>query len=470
MALAEAPTRSLRPRKRGDGIVKAAVTPAEDLVSRARLDGAVSFVVANAATGQILESYSPDLPQPPASTAKALTSLYAMDKLGLEHRFTTRVLATGPIINGRLEGDLILAGGGDPTLDTDGLGALADQLMEAGLREVAGAFRIWTGALPEVYEIDPEQPDHVAYNPGVGGLNLNYNRVNFKWERKGSSYDVTMGAPSARYQPDVEIAEMQVIDRAGPIYTFAAGAKKDNWTVARGALGSGGSRWLPVRKPGLYSGEVFQTLMLFKGIQLRGEILPALDAEGTVIASHESQPLKDVLKDMLEYSTNATAEIVGLSATARASNGVPEGLKKSAGSMNAWLNATKGTRAAKLEDHSGLGDDSRISAADMVRAMVATGYDGELRPLLKPFRVNDRNDLDVAAKTGTLNFVSALTGFLNGPAQPPLAFAIFCSNVDRRDALPMEQRERPEGGRAWLGRARTLQRSLLERWATVYSG
>lgn len=470
MALAKGPDQTIRPRPRGQGAPRQAVTPVEKMVEAARLDGTVSFVVADAATGAILEAVRPDLPQPPASTAKALTTLYGIDRLGLEHRFVTRIIGTGPVINGRLEGDLILVGGGDPGLDTRALGNMAERLKQDGLREVAGHFRIHNAALPEIYEIDPEQPDHVSYNPGLGALNLNYNRVHFEWKRNGSGYDVEMGAPAVGYAPAIEFATMEVVDRSAPIYTLMTTAQKDVWTVAKTALGTGGSRWLPVRKPALYTAEVFQTIVRSLGIMMQGAILTSDGAEGTELARHESAPLREILKDMLEYSTNSTAEIVGMSASSKALGGAVPGLKTSAALMNDWLNGGAGPRKAALIDHSGLGDDSRISASDMVRAMVAGGYNGELRPLMKPFRVNDDNSIKVDAKTGTLNFVSALTGYVTRPGQTPLAFAIFCSNIERRDGLAMEQRERPEGGREWLGRARTLQRNLLKRWATIPLG
>ena len=469
-AWAESPTTSLRPVGRDDDLYKQAIPNVSEIIADSGISGTVAFAVVDVESGVWLEASNATDGIPPASSIKAITALYALDQLGPDHVFETRLLATGGVVNGEVQGDLILVGGGDPTLDSDDLGQMAEELKEAGIIGVKGTFKVYEGAFPATFAIDPEQPDHVGYNPGVSGIALNYNRVHFEWKRSGGGYDVTMEGRAGRYAPAVRAATMEVVDRSGPVYTYENKPDRDVWTVAKSALGSGGARWLPIRRPGVYAGDIFATIARSHGIKLGDAELAEALPEGETLVTHRSAKLRPILKDMLEYSTNATAEIVGLSATARAGNGVPDGLKMSAGSMNAWLNATKGTRAAKLEDHSGLGDDSRISAADMVRAMVATGYDGELRPLLKPFRVNDRNDLDVAAKTGTLNFVSALTGFLNGPAQPPLAFAIFCSNVDRRDALPMEQRERPEGGRAWLGRARTLQRSLLERWATVYSG
>ena len=243
-ALAGAPTLTSRPRPRPEaGEVPRVSSPAGDrLVDRARLgeNAAVSFAVADAATGQMLEARSPLLPQPPASTAKTLTTVYALGNLGPSHRFHTRLLATGPVTDGRIKGDLVLAGGGDPTLDTDTLGGLAKAMKDAGVTGVDGRFVVWAGALPLIHEIDAEQPDHVAYNPGLSGLNLNYNRVHFEWERQGGRYDVTMDSPGIRFSPAVEGATMEVVDRRLPVYTYEQAGTRDAWTVARGALGSGG--------------------------------------------------------------------------------------------------------------------------------------------------------------------------------------------------------------------------------------
>ncbi|TMV42251.1 D-alanyl-D-alanine carboxypeptidase, partial [Thioclava sp. BHET1] len=95
---------------------------AADLVESARLGGNVAFMVVDSSTGKVLETLNPELPIPPASTAKTLTTLYALETLGADFQFETRFAATGTIQNGVLHGDLILLGGGDPTLDTDALG------------------------------------------------------------------------------------------------------------------------------------------------------------------------------------------------------------------------------------------------------------------------------------------------------------------------------------------------------------
>ncbi len=465
-ALADAPAVSLRPPRRP---ARLGPPPAAEVVSAFGLRGDVSFAVADVRSGKIVEVLRPLLRQPPASTAKALTSLYALDRLGPAHRFATRLVATGPVTDGRLEGDLVLVGGGDPTLDTDGLGKLAAALKDAGVREVAGRFAVWKGQLPMIAEIDPEQPPHVGYNPAVGGLNLNYNRVHFEWVRGADGYEVKMDARTASFSPRVATSRMRVVDRSLPVYTYERGDGVDEWTVARRALGGGGARWLPVRRPDLYAAEVFQILARSNGIVLDDVIVLDTPPQGAEIARHESTNLVPILRDMLRYSTNLTAEVIGLDASA-AAGGVPETLEELAQRMNDWIGGELGGRQPGLVDHSGLSGESRISAVDMVNTLIRLGSEAPLAPLLKTFPVTDAPvPLSVSAKTGTLNFVSALTGYLTAPSGRELAFAILTSDLERRSALSEAERERPPGGREWAGASRALQKRLLANWAVVHA-
>ena len=108
---------------------------------------AVAVAVADAATGEILESSNPALVLPPASVTKAVTAVYALETLGGAHRFTTRIVATGPVVDGKVQGDLVLEGGGDPGLDTDALGDMARQLKAAGVSGVTGGFKVCSTCL-----------------------------------------------------------------------------------------------------------------------------------------------------------------------------------------------------------------------------------------------------------------------------------------------------------------------------------
>ena len=453
------------------GLVVPHLVPLAEVVAAAGLGGTTGVCVADMATGTILEELAGDVPLPPASVAKALTAIYAQAVLGPEFRFETRLVATGPVAEGVVQGDLVLAGGGDPRLVTDDLAGLAGRLRAAGVRGVTGAFGVWGGALPFQARIDPGQLDHLGYNPAVGGLNLNFNRVHFEWRRAGGDWQLAMDARSDLYRPPVSIARIGIAERERPVYTYADGGGYDRWTVARAALGDGGSRWLPVRYPALYAGEVFRGFAVAEGVDLPAprevDALPA----GEVVAAWESPPLDQMIGDMLEYSTNITAEALGLSAS-RARGLDPVTLAQSAGALGRWARGALGVEVA-LQDHSGLSDASRVAAREMVLALVAGG--GTVTGLMKRIEMTDAEGeplvpqpAEVAAKTGTLNFVSCLAGRLRTARGADLVFAIFSAEPERRARAIASGEEVPEGVPEWGAGARRLQQVLLRRWAAAW--
>lgn len=466
-AFAEAPARSLRPVMRPNGAIPRALPNAEDLVRASKLSGQTSLVFAEVQSGRILAASSPLRALPPASVAKILTALYALDRLGPAFRFETQLAYTGQMEYGRLDGDLILVGGGDPTLTTDDLAQLAAQAKAAGLREITGRLLVWGGRLPGSDVIDANQPDYVGYNPAVSGMNLNFNRVHFEWRTAPSGYEMSLQARTERYRPGVATIKMDVVDRAAPVFSYRSTQKGDQWSVARGALGKEGGRWLPVRVPVAYAADVMTTLLRSHGIVAKEySAISSLPSVRTLV-SVQSRNLGEICEDMLKYSTNLTAECVGLMAS-RAAN-----LRQSAEAMSVWVEQEFGVSQMSLVDHSGLGDQSRVAARDIVRVLSSDKAQRSLRPILKPFKLRDGLDdaeaFDVTAKTGTLNFVSGLAGYAAMPENPgkSVAFAIFSADLPTRDGLSRAQREQPPGGRAWSRRARVLQSKLIRRFVAA---
>ncbi len=464
-----------RPMSREDaGLVVPHLAPLAEVVAAAGLGGITGVCVADMRTGTILEELDGGVPMAPASVAKAMTAMYAREALGPEYRFRTRVVATGPVVDGIVQGDIVLAGGGDPVLVTDDLAEIARRLRAAGVRGATGEFGVWGGALPFQARIDEGQLEHLGYNPSVSGLNLNFNRVYFEWLPSGGGWQVSMDARSDLYRPPVTMATMEIVDRELPVYTYADGGGVDRWTVARGALGEGGSRWLPVRYPAIYAGEVFRSFAVAEGVDLSAPVEVEAEPMGEVVALWESAPLDVLLADMLEYSTNLTAEVMGLSASlARGLR--PVTLEQSAAAMDRWAREELGVELS-LRDHSGLGGDSRVAAREMVLAMVTGGR--SIGGLLKHIVLTDEEGEALAtppgvvvAKTGTLNFVSCLAGQIaagGGGGQSHLAFAIFSAEPDRRAEAIADGDEVPPGSREWASRARRLQQVLLQRWAVAY--
>lgn len=441
---------------------------AAKIVAAAKLGGEVAFVVADQ-TG-VLDAYQADLALPPASVTKIVTTLYAVEKLGAEHRFVTRILAVGTMRGDRLEGDLILAGGGDPTLDTDRLGDMAAALAKTGLRAITGRYYYFENALPYQREIAPDQPDHVGYNPALSGLILNYNRVNFVWSQANDGWAVEMNAEGARFSPKVRAAKVRIASRDLPLFAYEADQPQESWSVAAPALGKGGSRWLPLRRPAPYAAEVFQTLCAAQGITLpEARALADLPPNASLLVQDKSPPLADMLQKMLKYSTNITAEAIGLAASGAARGA------QSPQIMTDWAQASFGVKAV-FGDHSGLGPTTRCTAGDMVQILRGALANAKSRILIDLLRVTELTAKEtggkdrgarVLAKSGTMNFVSALAGYLE-IGQKTLIFAIFAADVPRRAAVPIADREDPKGGGAWTRRARKMQRALLGHWAKPF--
>lgn len=465
---------SPRPLPRPEGFWRRAIPTPDALIARAKLSGEVCFALRQVSDGTPLEVRSPLRAMPPASVAKVLTGYYALKTLGPGFAFATEILATGSIgADGTVQGDLILRGSGDPTLDTDALGDMAAALAARGVRGLTGRFFVDASALPFTHEIDRRQTDYAGYNPAISGLNLNYNRVHFEWKKQAEGYAITMDARAERFVPAVKRATMRIADRDRPVFAWSAHDDgRDAWSVSRRALGNGGARWLPVRKPGLYAGEVFATLAAAHGIRLGAPEPAPAGMTGTRLASHSSRPLRILVRDMLKYSTNLTAEVLGL--TASRARGVSDlSLRGSAASMSDWARARLGLRHVALVDHSGLGDASRVSSHDLMTTLTTPDVYAALGPLLKPITLrgpDGKPDVDhpikVFAKTGTLDFVSGLAGYMSAPDGQEMAFAIFAADAEARSAS--EGQEVPQGAKGWNKSAKTLQQALIERWGRLY--
>lgn len=426
------------------------------LVARARLPGRVAFAVFDPTENRMLDQGAAEAPFTPASVLKIVTALYVLEKLGPDYRFRTRILQSGDT--------LILAGAGDPVLSSDDLAAMASDLVATG-QVAPSRFQVWGGALPYAEEIAPAQADYLAYNPSLSGMILNFNRVHLGWQRVSGEYRLSLQARAARYSPQAYTITAQATDQR-EVFGYRANEGRENWTVSRRAMGKSGSRWLPVRKSELYAGDVFQTLCRSKGLELPPPEVTELLSDGVEIAAHESPPLSVIVRDMLKYSTNLTAEAVGLHAS-----GAPD-LIASGAAMRAWLAEKQPADGCLFADHSGLSADSCVTADAMVRLLAGARRDVKLAGFLKNGPPIDKlvknadGRAQVLAKTGTLNFVSNLAGYVTGPSGRQLAFAMLCAD-DARHKKTRGQ-ERPAGVAGWTGSAKELQRTLIASWITRF--
>ena len=89
-------------------------------------------------TGQVIYAFNASQRMRPASTEKVVTAIAALDQLGPHYQFQTQLLATAPLKDGVLQGDLYIKGGMDPLLTTADVRVLAQQLKAMGVRKIKG--------------------------------------------------------------------------------------------------------------------------------------------------------------------------------------------------------------------------------------------------------------------------------------------------------------------------------------------
>jgi len=101
----------------------------------------------------LLANHQGTVPFPAASLTKIATTITALKTWGPNHQFETLISATGPIVNGVLQGDLVINGGGDPMFVWEEGITLGNHLNKLGIRRVTGNLVI-TGAFAMNYTLD----------------------------------------------------------------------------------------------------------------------------------------------------------------------------------------------------------------------------------------------------------------------------------------------------------------------------
>ena len=451
------------PQDADAGLIEAAGFAADD----------VGYLVVDLADRRVVAEHNPDRLFLPASVAKIPSVAAGLAILGADHRFVTTLDATGEIRDGVLAGTLVLRGGGDPFLSSEGLQAMARDLAARGVKRVDGAFLYDASELVEVPRINDLQPEAVGYNPGVSALSVNFNRIRLNWTRDKPGPSAAAAAISESLTlPLAGIGlAFAAEDPAGP-FVRAGAPSEDRWLLSP-TLDAKGEDWLPVGNPALISAEVFRALAAAEGIALP-EPMPGIMPDGArELARHESPPLAEIASGVLHYSNNLSAELIGLAASRRLT-GRKLDLEDSATALAAWwqlrLPAADWT-GMRLENHSGLSSHSRTTPRQLVVMLEeAAGLIGgaDFHELLRPISWKGAKGT-ARVKTGTMSYARGLAGYIDTATGRRLAFAIFFNDADKRAALDagFDRRVRAidPASRGWRDRALKLEEKLTTRWA-----
>lgn len=396
----------------------------------------------------------------PASTMKLLTTVAAAERLGWKYRFETRLVAMGPIKNGVLDGDLLVVGTGDPTINprhpsrAHALDDWARQLRAKGIRRVAGHVigdDRWIE--PPGWGIGWAWDDLVEdYGTPFGALQVHENVATVTM-----GPGLTPGAPPVVYVSPSNhglLLDVQATTGAADAEFSLRVARAPGTRILelRGQAPLGSEpRSLPVAvaNPTLFfAGELRQAL-LRQGIAVDGagiDIDEESDRphpeEGMTLLVDLSAPVTEIAKQMLDWSINLYAEtlLVALDATP------PLSAADGVAALRATL-SDLGVAADSYHtrDGSGLSRNDYLSADALVTTLRAAWERPALRETL--LQVLPRPGVPGAyerrlagtpaagrvwAKTGSMSNVRSLAGYVETLTGEPLAFAFLSNGFDVR--------------------------------------
>ncbi len=448
--------------------------PAEAALIKAAgfADGDVGYLVVDLADKRVVAEHNPDQPFIPASVAKIATIAAALEILGTDHRFVTTLEADGDIRDGVLTGSLILRGGGDPFLTTDDLQAMAKQLAASGIKRVDGSFLYDDTKLIAVAQIDAMQPEAADYNTGVSALSVNFNRVRIDWRKSGADPSVVASAVSENLTLPLDSVRLAFAGENldGPFVRTGAPAE-DGWLLSPD-LAAEGEDWLPVANPSRLTADAFRALAAAAGVDLP-QAMPGTTPDGTrEVVRHESIPITDIARQVLRYSNNLSAELIGLAAS-QALTGRKLSLKDSVGALAAWWRLRlpdDDWNGFSLENHSGLSSKSLSTPRQIVVMLEAAASQAgaDFHELLRPVSWKGVKGT-ASVKTGTMSYARGLAGYIDTASGKRLAFAIFFNDAAKRAALDAafdpHIRAIDAQSRRWRDRAVTLETKLVSGWA-----
>lgn len=351
-----------------------------------------------AQNGHISKAENSTTPFIPASTLKIVTSLAALDILGPDYHFATR-------ISRDQQNNLYIHGSGDPFLLTENIITIVQRLHGSGIREINNLVMD-----ESMYQLDfPADGCENTSNPydaWNGSLAVNFNSIAI---RVAPDRAVSSDDPKIPFLP-----MMQTIGGTLPPGHYHLNV---NAFKATGQLSN------TLR----YSGELFAALLAQKQIVIRGAIIAGqTPTTATPILTYQSdKTVEEIIKQCLKYSNNFVANQLFL-ACGSARLGAPATWEKARIALRIYISENLGISESELVmfEGSGLSRRNRITPRAMITVLQKFAPYQKLLPIKKGFPL----------KSGRLTGVYCYAGYL--PQQQNAPFVILLNQAqNNRDEI-----------------------------------
>ncbi|MBI3815878.1 MAG: D-alanyl-D-alanine carboxypeptidase/D-alanyl-D-alanine-endopeptidase [Nitrospinae bacterium] len=431
------------------------------LNDRCLKDSKVGIKIVSLDTGEVVYERNSDGLLMPASNMKLITTAAALSKLRPDYKFKTIVAHDGEREGNVIHGNLYIKGYGDPKLVTEELLLIVRNMKNLGIKVISGDIiaddsffdseRIGNG-----WKADE---DSRAYNAKIGALSLNFNTISvFVGSDKNDGVrPMVITNPPTNF---VEIVNNAVIKkrRVGTTITVnrieggrisnGGGAFPDNSgdsspkgligdkIIVNGEVSAGKKKFYYYRNisnPPLYTATVFREFIEKEGISVKGSLKSGIMPENAEeILSHESVPLSLIVRDLNKMSNNFIAEQI-LKTMGAEIKGAPGTAEKGLSVIEEYLEdigIQKGQY--RIADGSGLSKLNLLTTSQIIKilevmyndftlqseytaSLSVMGIDGSLKKRMNGSSLEGM----VRGKTGTLDEVSAISGYAAIPPRPP---------------------------------------------------
>lgn len=405
--------------------------------------------------GHLIYDLNGNQKQKPASNMKLLTSAAALEELGENYRFQTNVYTTGKLKNGILQGNVYLQGTGDPTLTIQDLEQFSSFMQEIGVRQIDGRIvgdDFWFDQdflTPDIQKDD----ESYYYAAPITALTLS----------PDSDYDsgtviVEAVGEKVGEKPKIIVTpELGKLTIKNSAKTVGAGEYRtlkiereyrSNKIVISGNLPihQNWKEWITVQNPTTHTLTLFEHMLKKSKIQYTGKLYRGETPQyAMLLMQKQSIPLSQLMIPFMKLSNNSIADILVKTMGK---------VKKGKGSTKAGLKVVKQYAMSRqlnvddwfFEDGSGMSHNNYVSSIDLTQLLFVTQrekqwYDtyfnslpiaankdrligGSLRYRLHSSATAGR----VFAKTGAIEGVNTLSGYLIGKTGKTYLFSILVQN------------------------------------------
>jgi D-alanyl-D-alanine carboxypeptidase/D-alanyl-D-alanine-endopeptidase (penicillin-binding protein 4) len=428
--------------------------------------GEWGLLVVDAETGATLYEKNANDYFLPASNMKLLTTALALDTLGPEYRFRTTVETNGTLgPDGKLSGDLILVGRGDPNLSNrkfpyeakeefegppeKALAEFANAIAARGVKEITGDVVCDDSYFPRERYPDGWEIDDMVweYGAAISAIVVDDNTVTLTLtpaEKAGGTAEAVVEPPTREFVVKNEVTTIGAKEKSDLRLTRDPAG---DTVVVRGVMPAGSNPRklvLAIQEPALQAANLLAQLLKDRGIKIDGGVRAQHEpdpgeAAPAVLVEHLSIPLKDSVKLVNKISQNLHTEVLLRTAARQQVRwATPEDLLKFPAAFYAKAGIAEGdviqTDGSGLSRHDLVTPRAFVALLDYAQkqpwfpaflvSLPVAGADGTLNERMKEPPLAGK----IHAKTGSVTHVRSLSGYAETPGGRKLIFSFLSNN------------------------------------------